>query len=531
MFRVLLFLLIASLAGCGSVGEEGSSWQVPNLSIGSPNLKQNVIEKNIAEGVDFYDITRGNFGGDSYILSSGILNSYIAGQYLRLLDDLSIQYSLDLAPERAPQGTQIGEIIRIKNLKDKQNAEDLSKELQNEGLIFNVVYSAQEGHETTGPFKISLLKIDLNKFDGRLVNVLANKAMQGAERVSAMSSRKEALAGINGGYFAFNNSVGDYGAPAGIYVEDGVLLREASNDRAVLILDNSEEKTNITFGYSVRTELFLEQGDKSIQLNGINRVPGLLLNCGGYESWPLMEAAHDFLCKNDNEVIAFNRAYGDYTPEANVTEVVVSADGDLVRISESSGTKIEDGYTYIQFPKDKYFDLNQLDKINLIERVYVDNKEFKLKPGISMISAGPTLILDGMMVNELRVRQGWNPYPRLIVNGSQNAYANSMLPAEIENREAFYGNWVLRRHPRTAIGLTSSNILFWAVVYGRNPGVSEGATVTEMSYLMQALGVNQALNLDGGGSSVMVLKDQPTGPFSDPEERRVSDAILLVAND
>ncbi|MGY0399978.1 MAG: phosphodiester glycosidase family protein [Ostreibacterium sp.] len=74
----------------------------------------------------------------------------------------------------------------------------------------------------------------------------------------------------------------------------------------------------------------------------------------------------------------------------------------------------------------------------------------------------------------------------------------------MENREGFYNGWVLRRNPRTALGLTKDNILYAVVVYGRQPAVTEGASITEMSKVMNSLSVKDAINLDGGGSSIPV---------------------------
>jgi exopolysaccharide biosynthesis protein len=46
----------------------------------------------------------------------------------------------------------------------------------------------------------------------------------------------------------------------------------------------------------------------------------------------------------------------------------------------------------------------------------------------------------------------------------------------------------------------------WLVVVdGRQPGVSEGMTCHELAGLMQRLGCSDAVNLDGGGSSVMMI--------------------------
>jgi hypothetical protein len=62
------------------------------------------------------------------------------------------------------------------------------------------------------------------------------------------------------------------------------------------------------------------------------------------------------------------------------------------------------------------------------------------------------------------------------------------------------------RHPRTAVGLDEdSNILHMVVVDGRQDGLSEGVSTHELAAHMRELGCDHALNLDGGGSSIMVL--------------------------
>jgi len=63
------------------------------------------------------------------------------------------------------------------------------------------------------------------------------------------------------------------------------------------------------------------------------------------------------------------------------------------------------------------------------------------------------------------------------------------------------------RHPRTALGLDRGRrTLVLAVVDGRQPGYSEGMSERELAELMLELGCSDALNLDGGGSSVMVIR-------------------------
>ena len=64
------------------------------------------------------------------------------------------------------------------------------------------------------------------------------------------------------------------------------------------------------------------------------------------------------------------------------------------------------------------------------------------------------------------------------------------------------------RHPRTLAGFDKTRRwLFLAVVDGRQPKVSEGMTLCEAAELMKSRGCSDAVNLDGGGSSIMLLQN------------------------
>lgn len=67
-------------------------------------------------------------------------------------------------------------------------------------------------------------------------------------------------------------------------------------------------------------------------------------------------------------------------------------------------------------------------------------------------------------------------------------------------------------HPRTALGLDRQARWLWlAVVDGRQPGTSEGMTLRELALLMKEAGAWDALNLDGGGSSILLLAPDGQG--------------------
>lgn len=85
------------------------------------------------------------------------------------------------------------------------------------------------------------------------------------------------------------------------------------------------------------------------------------------------------------------------------------------------------------------------------------------------------------------------------------------------------------RQPRTAVGVHPATARFWLVVVdGRRPSHSVGMTLPEITRVFQALGATEALNLDGGGSSVMVVLGEARSRPSEEAERTVVNALALV---
>ena len=84
-------------------------------------------------------------------------------------------------------------------------------------------------------------------------------------------------------------------------------------------------------------------------------------------------------------------------------------------------------------------------------------------------------------------------------------------------------------NPRTAIGVIDELHYVFVVSDGRTDD-SEGLSLYELASFMDQLGVQTAYNLDGGGSSTMVFRNQiinnPTGGFGD-REREVSDIVYI----
>ncbi len=71
------------------------------------------------------------------------------------------------------------------------------------------------------------------------------------------------------------------------------------------------------------------------------------------------------------------------------------------------------------------------------------------------------------------------------------------------------------RHPRTAVGLSQDGqTLYLCVIDGRQNDHSVGATLYETALWMRWLGCWEALNLDGGGSTTLVIEDQMGLPYT-----------------
>lgn len=99
----------------------------------------------------------------------------------------------------------------------------------------------------------------------------------------------------------------------------------------------------------------------------------------------------------------------------------------------------------------------------------------------------------------------------------KNTYVQEMLDVSAASNQ-----------PRTAIGITSDNKLIMFVCEGREmtSGVL-GLTTADVAQVMKDLGCTEALNLDGGGSSCMLVNGKETIKPSDGEERKVLDACCL----
>jgi exopolysaccharide biosynthesis protein len=88
------------------------------------------------------------------------------------------------------------------------------------------------------------------------------------------------------------------------------------------------------------------------------------------------------------------------------------------------------------------------------------------------------------------------------------------------------------RHPRSAIALTKNNRILLVTIDGRHEN-SAGMSLFELRKLLGWLKATDAINLDGGGSTTLWVKNKVVNYPSDNKkwdhegERKVANVILL----
>lgn len=130
------------------------------------------------------------------------------------------------------------------------------------------------------------------------------------------------------------------------------------------------------------------------------------------------------------------------------------------------------------------------------------------------MASGPLLILDG----EIAV-------PLLMGDKADGANVSAMADEQKQGSKIrthyssaqFYD----KRHPRAAFGTDDEGYAYLVVIDGRFKGKADGATIYETAYICHLLGMTDAINLDGGGSTT--LWTEKTGVLNHPYDNKKFD--------
>jgi hypothetical protein len=114
------------------------------------------------------------------------------------------------------------------------------------------------------------------------------------------------------------------------------------------------------------------------------------------------------------------------------------------------------------------------------------------------------------------------------VGGGPALISDGAIHITNEQERMFMGKAINDRHPRTAMGYTTEGELIILSVEGRFPGIAEGATLPQEARILKDLGCVEALNLDGGGSSCLLINGKQTITPSDKTGQRPVPAVFMV---
>lgn len=344
------------------------------------------------------------------------------------------------------------------------------------GIKYHSVYKT-----SVGPYNIKILEIDIKHPKNKIETVLAKDVLgTGFEKTSSMAKRSSrsghiVIGAVNADFFGISDPYNPYTFLVGSMILNNEYTFGRVSQRPSFAIDTTKRLIIDDIGFSAIVKT--KQGY-------IKSVSGL----------------------NDtvraNALVVFNKYFGNNTKTNNsVTELKLKRISPLV-IGDSIKFVVKAknvGIGSMNFSADEYvLSGNGTSKAFLDSSILVNdtliivfNTNPSRGPIYTMTGGGPTLVINGT-----------------IPSGLQTAV-----------------------HPRTAVGINQdSTKIFFVTVDGRQPGFSVGMSLPELANYMLSIGCWNAVNLDGGGSTTMVVRNKVVNSPSDAAgERSVANALLAIS--
>ncbi|WP_284981800.1 phosphodiester glycosidase family protein [Arthrobacter sp. efr-133-TYG-118] len=502
--------------------------QGAHLNLGAADLPESRTVTTLAPGVTLTKISRG--GADSSLFwtaevaipsdspdpdaPTSALSSQITAQ--RTADKLKAggvdaRVEHVQSPQLADAGGDLGYRVRAGHFAAQADGASVVAKIKTAGFASSVIYTGWDGDsenstKTRGPWNLDVITIDPGKYEGQLAASFGPD-LEKRETTSQLASDAHAIAAVNAGFFVFDPKAGAEGDPAGAGVYGGKTLSEAVADRPALVIDGKKNASSIQ---RLTWDGKISSASGEAPLDGINRVPGLIRNCGGANDLPTSSPLQDVTCTNSNELVTFTPEFGQSTPAGPGLEVVVDSHDTVTSIAETRGAAVPAGGHTIQATGTDVARLRALAPMGA-----------KLK-----IDAG-LLGQDGNPLHTDKAMSVVNGGPLLVRDGSEDITARHDGMVHPNDGNSFYYGWVHKRNPRTFAGTDAQGRTMLVTADGRSTA-SLGLSLKEEADVAQSLGMVQAMNLDGGGSTTDVAEGNVQNSPSGGSERAVGDALLVL---
>lgn len=338
---------------------------------------------------------------------------------------------------------------------------------------------------------INILKVDIKRPDLTIRAVKANELLGTKETTSQMFERYRlsgfnVIAAINADFFEADGEV------ISNMISNGEIVK------AVKFSDSPfNEFTNSQFAVDNDDNLFVDQ----IVYSG-----NIILPNGISEEIQRINSKPD-----SNSIVLYNRFQGKITPDlpkqwfvADFVLFPLYSTGDtLIYLTNGKTT-----FRNFEIPKEGLI-LSANNKYG-----YYLNREIQVGDTIKIVNE-----FSPKIKNLKSLIGGW---PVLVKDGQNMIRRNPSLEGVTEK---FSDN----RHPRSGVGFsTDKNTLYLITVDGRQQS-SRGMTLLEFANLMITEGIYYGLNLDGGGSTTMVINGKVVNNPSDATgERLVGNSLLII---
>lgn len=348
--------------------------------------------------------------------------------------------------------------------------------VESEKLAHGVEYQNIKRLTKSGWWNINLVRIDMTNEDNEVKSLISNKGLSHRENVTNLTNQNQALAGINGNFFEYS----PIPAPIGGIIQDGEIISspvEKAYTWPSFMIDNKNKAQSILLNRNMAAKS--TRTNKPFLITMINKA------------------------KRTNEVangsVLYNRHWGSHTPgntlNKNVTEIVV--DKDIV-------THIRPNQEPVLLNKDRYV-------LHLIGNFRDHAANFQVGDRVDLnLNSSPDL-----------------ENIKFLVGGGSQILKNGQPTASHVNIK---GN-----HPRTGIGVSKDGKeLILATIDGRHSKY-KGVSQENFGAILKSLGMYDAVNLDGGGSTTMAVKkpgDQKAKLVNNPSDggqRKVTDGVGVVS--
>jgi hypothetical protein len=342
----------------------------------------------------------------------------------------------------------------------------------------------------TIPWSIQILEVDLTIPGNKLSTALANDRLgAGFEKTSQISRRKSVsgnvvIGAINGDFYGINAPNNPYG-----------FLNNSQIINSEYVFGRAHIRSS--FGAINHKKPVIQVIDFFTTITAANSQSRIVNECNSQ--------------RGTDALILYNKYFGSSTlTNAFGTEIELLPIDSFVTNSNTRCivTKKESNVGNMTIQSGRYILSGHGQSKTFLDQNFNVGDTVILKMGTSPIIGNVTALIGGG--------------PRLLINGSK--------PPTFVGFEGFGSDFVNTRHPRSAVGFNQdSSKVYFVVVDGRQPNLSVGMTLDELANLMLSIGAYNAVNLDGGGSSTLVVHNQVVNSPSDPGgERSVANALFAI---